>query len=100
MGDRATEVAIVLVEGDQIVDRFQSLMNAGMRISPFIETFTGISNAMVAAAPLAEVVMAEASRFVGSAPMVAQAHHALLLRVQQAQRQAVPAAVRRYLEAA
>ena len=31
---------------------------------------------------------------------VAQAHHALLLRVQQAQRQAVPAAVRRYLEAA
>ncbi|MES3010802.1 MAG: 3'-5' exonuclease [Pseudomonadota bacterium] len=187
MGDRATEVAIVLVEGDRIVDRFQSLMNAGVRISPFIEAYTGISNAMVAAAPPAEVVMAEASRFVGSAPMVAhnasfdrrfwaaelarvghaapqlfactlllarrlypeapnhklgslaafhglpssgqahraladaemaaallgciqrdlcqryavaQAHHALLLRVQQAQRQAVPAAVRRYLEAA
>jgi len=65
MGDRATEVAIVLVEGNQIVDRFQSLMNAGVRISPFIEAFTGISNAMVAAAPPAEVVMADASRFCG-----------------------------------
>jgi DNA polymerase-3 subunit epsilon len=70
-GDRATEVAIVLVEGGQIVDRFQSLMNAGVRISSFIESFTGISNAMVAAAPPAEQVMAEASRFVGDTPMVA-----------------------------
>lgn len=70
-GDRATEVAIVLVEGEQIVDRFQSLMNAGVRISPFIEAFTGISNAMVAAAPPAEQVMADASRFVGRTPLVA-----------------------------
>ncbi|MFC5521928.1 PolC-type DNA polymerase III [Polaromonas jejuensis] len=71
MGDRATEVAIVLVEGDQVVDRFQSLMNAGVRISAFIEAYTGISNAMIAAAPSAQAVMAEASRFVGDAPMVA-----------------------------
>ncbi|XAH23620.1 3'-5' exonuclease [Xylophilus sp. GW821-FHT01B05] len=70
-GDRATEIAIVLMEGGQIVDRFQSLMNAGVRISSFIESFTGISNAMVAAAPPAEQVMAEASRFVGDTPMVA-----------------------------
>lgn len=71
MGDRATEVAIVLVEGGQVVGRFQSLMNAGVRISPFIESFTGISNAMVAAAPPAAQVMAEAARFVDGAPMVA-----------------------------
>lgn len=71
MGDRATEVAIVLVEGGQVVGRFQSLMNAGVRISPFIESFTGISNAMVAAAPPAAQVMADAARFVGDAPMVA-----------------------------
>jgi len=71
MGDRATEVAIVLMEGDQVVDRFQSLMNAGGRISAFIESYTGISNAMIAAAPRAETVMAEAGRFVGDAPMVA-----------------------------
>ena len=71
MGDRATEVAIVLMEGEQVVDRFQSLMNAGVRIPPFIEAYTGISNAMIATAPPAERVMAEASRFVGQRPMAA-----------------------------
>lgn len=71
MGDRATEVAIVMVEHGQVVDRFQSLMNAGRYIPSFIESLTGISNAMVAAAPAAEKVMREASRFVGNAPMVA-----------------------------
>jgi DNA polymerase-3 subunit epsilon len=31
-GDRATEVAAVIVEGGRVVDRYQSLMNAGVRI--------------------------------------------------------------------
>jgi DNA polymerase-3 subunit epsilon len=71
MGDRATEVAIVLVEDGRMVDRFQSLMNAGQRIPAFIEALTGISNAMLAAAPSAASVMADACRFVGGAPMLA-----------------------------
>lgn len=71
MGDRATEVAIVLVEDGQVVDRFQSLMNAGQRIPAFIEALTGISNAMLANAPSAASVMTDASRFVGKVPMVA-----------------------------
>ena len=71
MGDRATEVAIVMLEGGKVVGCFQSLMNAGVRISSFIEAFTGISNDMVTAAPPAAEVMAAASRFVGDAPMVA-----------------------------
>lgn len=71
MGDRATEIAIVMMEGGEVVGRFQSLMNAGVRISSFIESFTGISNAMVQAAPPAAEVMVAASRFVGDAPMVA-----------------------------
>jgi len=71
MGDRATEVAIVLVEGGRVVDRFQSLMNAGVRIPAFITGLTGITNAMVAPAPDATAVMADANRFVGSAPLVA-----------------------------
>ncbi len=70
-GDRATEVAIVLVRDDRVVGRFQSLMNAGVRVSAFIEAYTGISNAMLADAPPAHEVMAEAARFVGDAPMVA-----------------------------
>ncbi|MGS5089745.1 3'-5' exonuclease [Hydrogenophaga sp. A37] len=71
MGDRATEVAIVISEGDRIVDRYQSLMNASVYIPGFITQLTGITNAMVQAAPPATQVMAEASRFVGDVPMVA-----------------------------
>ena len=70
-GARATEVAIVLMEGEQVVDRFDSLMRTGVPIPPFIEQLTGISNAMLATAPPAEAVMREAARFVGSTPMVA-----------------------------
>lgn len=71
LGDRATEVAIVMLEHGQVVDRFQSLMNAGVRLSPFIEQYTGITNEMVQAAPPAEEVMADALRFVQGAPLVA-----------------------------
>lgn len=71
LGDRATEVAIVVLEGTQVVGRFQSLMNAGVRLSPFIEEYTGITNAMVRAAPPAEQVMAEAARFAQGLPLVA-----------------------------
>ena len=70
-GSRATEVAIVLIEGERVVDRFSSLMKTGAWIPPFITQLTGITNAMVAAAPPADEVMREAARFVGNAPMVA-----------------------------
>ena len=70
-GARATEVAIVLVEGGRVVDQFQSLMNAGVRIPPFITQLTGITNAMVADAPPAAEVMAQARQFVGDVPLVA-----------------------------
>jgi DNA polymerase III subunit epsilon len=70
-GARATEVAIVLVEEGRVVDRFQSLMNAGVHIPAFITQLTGISNSMVAAAPDATAVMAQACRFVGDVPLVA-----------------------------
>ena len=71
MGDRATEVAIVLLEAGVVVDRFQSLMNAGVYIPAFITSLTGISNAMIASAPPADRVMRDASRFTGNAPLVA-----------------------------
>ncbi|MFN4121046.1 PolC-type DNA polymerase III [Acidovorax sp.] len=70
-GARATEVAIVLLDNGQVVDRFQSLMKTGAWIPPFITHLTGITNAMVADAPDAAEVMQEAARFVGDAPMVA-----------------------------
>ncbi len=70
-GARATEVAIVLLEGGQVVDRFQSLMNTGAWIPPFITQLTGITNDMTDSAPDATSVMQGAARFVGNVPMVA-----------------------------
>lgn len=70
-GARATEIGIVLLENGQVVDRYQSLMNAGVNIPSFITQLTGISNAMLRSAPSAETVMKEAARFVGRASLVA-----------------------------
>ena len=70
-GDRAIEVGAVLIEGGQIVDSFQSLMNSGRRVDGFIENFTGITNAMLQDAPKAEVVMDDFYRFIADYPLVA-----------------------------
>ena len=70
-GDRATEIAIALVRDGQVVDRFQSLMNAGRRIPAEVTQLTGITNAMIAAAPPVAKVMRDAAKFVGSTPVVA-----------------------------
>lgn len=71
MGDRATEVAVVIVDGGEIVERYQSLMNAGVRIPPFIEVLTGISNDMIRKVPPAAEVMGALAEFVGDVPLVA-----------------------------
>jgi DNA polymerase-3 subunit epsilon len=70
-GARATEIAAVLVEDGRIVARFQSLMNSGARVPPFIEQLTGISNAMLAEAPPTRAVMHEVMRFTRGCPLVA-----------------------------
>ena len=70
-GDRATEVAAVILEGGKVVDRYQSLMNGGVRIPSFIESLTGISNEMIRRAPPAAQVMQEVADFVGDRPLVA-----------------------------
>lgn len=70
-GDRATEIAAVILENGKVVDRYQSLMNAGVRIPAFIEGLTGISNAMIRQAPSAATVMREVADFVGDYPLVA-----------------------------
>ncbi|MCU0834312.1 MAG: 3'-5' exonuclease [Chromatiaceae bacterium] len=70
-GDRATEIAVMLVRNGHIVDRFQSLMNAGVRINGFITSLTGITNDMVRAARPASRVMREVADFVGATPLVA-----------------------------
>ncbi len=70
-GARPTEIAVVRIQGGDIVDRFQSLMNPGMPIPWDIQSFTGITDAMVRRAPPVREVMAEAVAFVGRDPIVA-----------------------------
>jgi DNA polymerase III subunit epsilon len=70
-GARATEIAAVLVQGTEIVGRFQSLMHTGAWVPPFIEQLTGITNAMLHAAPPARAVMHEVARFTKGCPLVA-----------------------------
>ncbi len=71
VGDRATEIAAVLVRDGKIVDQYQSLMNAGLRIPSYIEHLTGISTSMVRRAPAAKQVMRDVSDFVRDYPLVA-----------------------------
>lgn len=48
--DRITEVGVILIDNGTI-SRFETLVNPGQAIPPFIEKMTGISDAMVASAP-------------------------------------------------
>lgn len=48
---KITEVAIILIDGDKIVERYSTLINPERPIPYAITKFTGISNAMVADAP-------------------------------------------------
>ncbi len=62
-GARATEVAVVWVRGNELVDQYSSLMHTGVPIPPFIERLTGISNRMLETAnPAATVMRALAQR--------------------------------------
>jgi len=71
LGDRATEVAAVIIKDNKIINRFQSLMNAGVAIPSYIQQLTGISNAMLRKAPTCQKVMRELADFIGDIPLAA-----------------------------
>jgi len=70
-GDRVIEVGAVRLTDGEVCARFQSLINPGVRLNPFISELTGISEAMLAKAPAAGGIMAEFRKFIGSSPLVA-----------------------------
>ncbi|MGH8809144.1 MAG: 3'-5' exonuclease [Noviherbaspirillum sp.] len=65
-GARITEVAALRIERGEIVDRFVSLVNCGVRVPPFITSLTGITQRMVDSAPCVSRVVPELLRFIGS----------------------------------
>ncbi len=51
-----TEVAILVFDGESVIDRFETLVNPQQPIPYFIQSMTGITNAMVATAPVFEAI--------------------------------------------
>jgi len=49
--DRIIEIAVVIFDGEKIIEEFTTLINPLKPIGPFIQTLTGISNSMVEGAP-------------------------------------------------
>ena len=67
LGARITEVAALRVVNGEIVERFSSLVNCGVRIPYEITQITGISQAMVNAAPRASALL----HFIGNDALAA-----------------------------
>lgn len=70
-GDRAIEIGAVRIKNGEITERFQQLMNPGIRVNSFIEQYTGITNQMLKNSPSCEQVMTEFAEFLGADNLVA-----------------------------
>lgn len=71
-GDRVTEVAVVRVNGrGEILEEFQSLVNPGRPIPPFITALTRITNDMVRDAPPFREIAPEVQRLLAGRVFVA-----------------------------
>lgn len=58
-GNGITEISILVHDGQEVVERFETLINPDQEIPAYIEALTGISNDMVQSAPLFKDVAAD-----------------------------------------
>lgn len=65
------EIAAIKVKNGKISDKFESLINPGCTIPPFITNLTGISNSMVCSAPCVNDVLEKFVCFVENLPLIA-----------------------------
>lgn len=68
--DKIIEIGAVRFSGSEIQEEFNSLINPGKPIPPFISQLTGITDAMVRKAPPVEEVIDQLIDFVKDAPVV------------------------------
>ncbi|WP_228375076.1 DEDD exonuclease domain-containing protein [Demequina iriomotensis] len=66
-----TEIGAVKTRGGEVIGEFQTLVDPGAPIPPFIVALTGITDAMVVAAPRIEQVLPSFLEFLGDAVLVA-----------------------------
>lgn len=70
-GSQITEVGAVKVRGGEVLGEFQTLVNPGQEVPPFIAVLTGITNAMVADAPGIDSVLPAFLEFASGSVLVA-----------------------------
>ncbi|HEX7123127.1 MAG TPA: 3'-5' exonuclease [Gemmatimonadaceae bacterium] len=71
LGDRVTEVAAVVVQGGEIRDQWETLVNPQRAIPPRITALTRITSAMVERAPTFSAIAGEVGRVLGGRLFVA-----------------------------
>ena len=49
--EKITEIAIIVYDGDKIIDNFETLINPEKDIQPFVQKLTGINNELVKNSP-------------------------------------------------
>ena len=70
-GHRIIEIGAVRLTGGEIVDEFQSLIDAGVPIAPQAQAVHGISRTMLRGQPRPEEVLPEFHNFIGRSTLVA-----------------------------
>jgi DNA polymerase-3 subunit epsilon len=76
-GSAITEIGAVKIRGGEVIGEFQSLVNPGTSIPPFITVLTGITNAMLEPAPKISEIFPSFLEFLGAdSETVLVAHNA------------------------
>jgi DNA polymerase III epsilon subunit family exonuclease len=70
---RITEIAAYRIEGMQITEHFQTLVNPRRNVPSFVSSLTGITNAMLKGQPASSEVLGDLLDFTGESVVVA--HH-------------------------
>ncbi len=68
--DRITEIGALKVRGGEVLGQFETFVNPGVPVPPFITTLTGITEAMVAPAPPIEAILPSLLEFLRGAVIV------------------------------
>ncbi len=70
-GNAITEIAVILTNGTEVIDQFQTLVNPRKKIPHYITVLTGITDEMVEDAPYFEDIAEELLAFYDKAVFVA-----------------------------
>jgi len=64
------EIGAVKFQGDTVLDTFQTFVNPGRKLSPFIKRFTSITQEQVDEAPPFDLIVGRLAAFLGNAPLI------------------------------